>query len=94
MRFTFRSNDVAALDAWDIVPDANGRYVVPYMAVVQMTIFNSDGGPHPFHLHGHKLALIASSDLPENEFQNGPNYLQRDVVTVRGRRSYYAGDSA
>lgn len=75
--------DVEALEAWDIVANDEGRFVVPNEAVVQMVILNYDGGPHPFHLHGHKLALIANSEFPENEFINGKNYLQRDVVTVR-----------
>lgn len=79
-----RRDDVEALEMWDIVPNEEGRYIVPYEAVVQMVIYNYDGGPHPFHLHGHKLALIANSEYPENEFINGKNYLQRDVVTVRG----------
>ena len=57
-------------------------FVVPYGAVVEVFINNTDGGAHPFHLHGHPVWLVATSDYPNAEVLYGPNYLQRDVVTV------------
>lgn len=32
--------------------------VLPYNAVVELSIFNHDEQPHPFHLHGHNFQVI------------------------------------
>ena len=38
-----------------IQSDRNGHYLVPYQAVVDMFLNNTDGGEHPFHLHSYKF---------------------------------------
>jgi iron transport multicopper oxidase len=46
-------------------PQIYGKYsnpnVLPMGAIVQITIINTDGGPHPFHLHSHNFQVIARS---------------------------------
>ncbi|UJR10980.1 hypothetical protein I4U23_015165 [Adineta vaga] len=65
-----------------IQSDKNGHYLVPYKAVVDIFLNNTDGGEHPFHLHGHNFWIIATSDYPDagNLYLN--DYLQRDTVSI------------
>jgi iron transport multicopper oxidase len=67
-----------------IQSDQNGHYLVPYQAVVDIFINNTDGGEHPFHLHGHSFWIIATSDYPEAESLYAGDYIQRDVASVPG----------
>jgi iron transport multicopper oxidase len=62
--------------------NGNGHYLVPYQAVVDVYLNNTDGGEHPFHLHGHKFWIIATSDYPQAEYLYHGDYIQRDVVSV------------
>ena len=65
-----------------IQSDQNGHYLVPYKAVVDIYLNNTDGGEHPFHLHGYNFWVIATSDYPEAESLYDGDYLQRDTVSV------------
>ncbi|CAF1159421.1 unnamed protein product [Adineta steineri] len=65
-----------------IQSDGYGHYLVPYEAVVDIFLNNTDTGEHPFHLHGHKFWIIATSDYPNAEFLYAGNYIQRDTVSV------------
>ncbi len=65
-----------------IQSDENGHYLVPYQAVVDIFLNNTDTGDHPFHLHGHTFWIIATSDYPEAETLYAGDYMQRDTVTV------------
>ena len=65
-----------------IQSDQNGHYLVPYNATVKIFLNNTDGGEHPFHLHGHNFWIIATSDYPEAETLYAGDYIQRDTVSV------------
>ncbi|CAF3958033.1 unnamed protein product, partial [Adineta steineri] len=65
-----------------IQSDGYGHYLVPYQAVVDIYLNNTDNGEHPFHLHGHKFWIIATSDYPDAEFLYAGDYIQRDTVSV------------
>jgi FtsP/CotA-like multicopper oxidase with cupredoxin domain len=62
--------------------DGQGHYLVPYQAVVDLYLNNTDGGEHPFHLHGHHFWILATSDYPQAEYLYHDDYIQRDVVSV------------
>ncbi|KAJ3054554.1 ferroxidase fet3 [Rhizophlyctis rosea] len=59
--------------------------VMPHNKMIQLVINNNDGGPHPFHLHGHVFQILNRSDtfydanvpLPSN-----PNPVRRDTVLI------------
>jgi iron transport multicopper oxidase len=65
-----------------IQSDQNGHYLVPYQAVVDIFLNNTDTGEHPFHLHGHKFWILSTSDYPQAESLYAGDYLQRDTVSV------------
>jgi iron transport multicopper oxidase len=65
-----------------IQSDQNGHYLVPYQAVVDIFLNNTDGGEHPFQLHGHTFWIVATSDYPEAESLYATDYIQRDTVSV------------
>jgi iron transport multicopper oxidase len=65
-----------------IQSDGNSHYLVPYLAVVDIYLNNTDGGEHPFHLHGHNFWIIATSDYPDAESLYAGDYLQRDTVSI------------
>ncbi|CAF1393192.1 unnamed protein product [Adineta steineri] len=67
-----------------IQSDANGHYLIPYLACVDIYITNPIGGEHPFHLHGHNFWIVSTSDYPEAEFLYADDYTQRDTVSVPG----------
>ena len=60
----------------------NAPFVLPYGAVVEMTINNTDSGEHPFHAHGHDFWVVATSALPGAAAQYAPHFVRRDVVSV------------
>jgi iron transport multicopper oxidase len=62
--------------------DGNSHYLVPYQAVVDIYLNNTDPAEHPFHLHGHKFWIIATSDYPQAELLYAGDYLERDTVSV------------
>ena len=59
-------------------------FVLPSGAVVDVLINNTDGGEHPWHLHGHNFWVIATSAAPGAEQKYAPNYVRRDVISVPG----------
>ena len=65
-----------------IVGDTMGNYVIPFGAVLDVTILNTDSGEHPFHLHGQPFWLIATSDYPAAEYQYEGAWLMRDTVSI------------
>jgi iron transport multicopper oxidase len=65
-----------------IQSDENRHYLVPYQAVLDIFLNNTDTGEHPFHLHGHNFWILATSDYPEAEFLYAGDYIQRDVVSI------------
>jgi iron transport multicopper oxidase len=65
-----------------IQSDRNGHYLVPYQGVVDIFLNNTDGGEHPFHLHGHSFWIISTSDYPDAESLYAGDYIQRDTVSV------------
>ena len=38
-----------------ILYDASGQYILPYGAVIEVLISNTDSGEHPIHFHGHQF---------------------------------------
>jgi iron transport multicopper oxidase len=60
-------------------------FILPYGAVVEISINNHDDRAHPFHLHGHNFQVVSRSD-------GGPNFpglyatpavpMRRDTVVV------------
>ncbi|UJR07071.1 hypothetical protein I4U23_011359 [Adineta vaga] len=65
-----------------IQSDENGHYFVPYQAVVDIFLNNTDAGEHPFHLHGYTFWIVATSDYPVAESLYAADYIQRDTVSV------------
>ncbi|CAF2102770.1 unnamed protein product [Rotaria magnacalcarata] len=65
-----------------IQSDGYGHYLVPYQAVVDIFLNNTDNGEHPFHLHGADFWIIATSNYPQAENLYQQAYLKRDVVSV------------
>jgi iron transport multicopper oxidase len=65
-----------------IQSDGYAHYGVPYQAVVDIFINNTDPAEHPFHLHGHKFWVVATSDNPQAETLYAGDYLLRDTVGV------------
>ncbi len=57
-------------------------FVVPYRAVVEILVNNTDGGEHPMHLHGHSFWIVATSEYPEAEELYSGYYLKRDIASV------------
>ncbi|CCO27193.1 hypothetical protein BN14_01228 [Rhizoctonia solani AG-1 IB] len=66
--------------------------VLEYGEIVQMTVVNWDDGKHPFHLHGHKFAVMHRSDDVTSDdptinppFDNNQaNPIWRDTVQIEG----------
>ena len=63
--------------------DAITPFVIPFGAVVDVTVTNWDGGEHPFHLHGHNFYVLETSAGTPTEAQVAASaYVMRDVVSV------------
>ncbi|PMD41129.1 Ferroxidase [Hyaloscypha variabilis F] len=64
--------------------------VLPYNAVVELTLDNHDVNGHPFHLHGHNMQLISRSGggplFPFNPPAGAPP-MRRDTIQVPGSGS-------
>jgi iron transport multicopper oxidase len=61
---------------------ADSPFVIPPFAVVDILVNNTDGGEHPFHLHGHRIWVLATNLAPDAEKEFGPDHVIRDVVSV------------
>jgi iron transport multicopper oxidase len=61
---------------------ATTPFLLPAGRVIQVMINNTDGGEHPFHLHGHNFWVVATSEAPEAAALYAANYVRRDVVSV------------
>ena len=61
---------------------ATTPFLLPYGRVIEVLINNTDGGEHPFHLHGHTLWVVATSEAPEAKALYAANSVRRDVVSV------------
>ncbi|WVQ83313.1 hypothetical protein IAT38_005452 [Cryptococcus sp. DSM 104549] len=61
-----------------------------HMSNVQLTVYNWDSGPHPFHLHGHEFQVVQRSfDVTSDEEGDNPeleegqdNPMRRDTITI------------
>lgn len=64
--------------------------VLEFNKTFEFTVINWDAGKHPFHLHGHKFAIVHKSwDVASNDptlnpprTENHPNPLWRDTVQI------------
>ena len=61
---------------------ATAPFLIPSGRVIEVLINNTDGGEHPFHLHGHSFWIVATSEAPEAATLYASNYVRRDVVSV------------
>jgi FtsP/CotA-like multicopper oxidase with cupredoxin domain len=81
-----RASAAAAGELIAIHGDGVTPFVVPFGAVVDLYINNTmDGGAHPFHLHGHSLWVLATSEQPSAAGAAGcssRSFVRRDVVSV------------
>jgi iron transport multicopper oxidase len=68
-------------------------FILPKDAIVELTIINTDGGPHPFHLHSHNFQVIARSGpgphdgpalAPPANLPLPKSPMRRDVVLIYG----------
>ncbi|PFH50518.1 multicopper oxidase [Amanita thiersii Skay4041] len=60
-------------------------YVLDHNEVVDIVIRNADPGKHPFHLHGHKVMIVARSDNYKDSIvvQEGQaNPMRRDTIQI------------
>ena len=61
---------------------AAAQYMLPYKATVLIFFDNTDGGEHPFHIHGHAFWVLSSSSNPGAQAAANKNYVVRDTVSV------------
>ncbi|KAJ3386914.1 ferroxidase fet3 [Lobulomyces angularis] len=60
-------------------------YILKHMEVIELLVLNTDGGSHPFHLHGHVFQVAARGELPYNPANvtaDAANPLRRDTVII------------
>ena len=74
--------DYSGVDGDEILMRNHMQFIIPFNKTIQILINNTDGGEHPFHLHGHNFWVIATSEFPEAETLFADNYVKRDVVSV------------
>ena len=74
--------DYSGVEGTEIFMTDNMQFIIPFNKTIQILINNTDGGEHPFHLHGHNFWVIATSEFPEAETLFADNYVKRDVVSV------------
>lgn len=65
-----------------IVGDPRNPVIIPYGKCVEIFVNNTSNGEHPFHLHGHKVWLVATSIFPNAGTLFKNNYIVRDAVSV------------
>lgn len=59
-------------------------YVTPFGSIVELTIVNTDGGAHPFHLHSHNFQVIArSGPAPDDTVLDVPASFPVPAVPMR-----------
>ena len=60
------------------------QFEIPFDAVVEVLINNTDGGDHPIHFHGYVFWIVATSEYPDTEtiYAGDGGYQRRDVVSV------------
>jgi iron transport multicopper oxidase len=75
------SNPYNASSLIPIYYDALGQYSIPYGAVVDIFINNTDDGEHPIHFHAHSFWCLGTSDYFPAPRPDG-NYMRRDVISV------------
>lgn len=74
----------------EVYGNPTNNIVLPYNKTVEVTLWNTDSGAHPFHLHGHHVQLASrvgnysdpSIDTTIDESQKNP--MRRDTVQVEG----------
>jgi iron transport multicopper oxidase len=63
--------------------------VLPYGAVVELTVSNHDSSAHPFHLHGHNFQVVyrdpGGANFPINPPPGPP--MRRDTILMRAEGS-------
>jgi hypothetical protein len=67
--FTISSADASPIPT-ERIPihyNLNGRYMLPYKAVIDAMINNTHGAGHPIPLHGQAFWIISSSEWPQAE---------------------------
>jgi iron transport multicopper oxidase len=57
--YTVLTAPAANLNTASIYGWAANPYIIPYKAIVEMTITNHDTRAHPFHLHGHTFQITS-----------------------------------
>ncbi|KAF9493875.1 laccase [Pleurotus eryngii] len=63
--------------------DEGGVYTLPPNKVIEISMPGGvNGGPHPFHLHGHTFSVVRSAG---SSVYNYENPVRRDVVSIGGR---------
>ena len=66
-----------------VIPASNSsQYAVGLGAVLSVVLFNSDAVEHSFHLHGHHMWVVSTSDNPLAEFLSFSQFVVRDTVVV------------
>jgi len=65
-----------------ITGDANQKFYLPFNKTIEVLLNNTDGGGHPFHLHGHYVHVISSNFVPNGAELYKDQYVIRDVITV------------
>ncbi|WRT64797.1 uncharacterized protein IL334_001731 [Kwoniella shivajii] len=76
----------------DVYGKMTNAIAYPHMANIQLTVFNWDSGPHPFHFHGHEFQIVQKSmDITSDDPQDNPPFVEdqknparRDTVTIPG----------
>jgi len=72
--------------ATDVDVYGPSTYVLNKNDVVELTVTNGDAGKHPFHLHGHKFAIINRvGDVTDSTTQmdgNATNPMKRDTIEI------------
>lgn len=80
-----------ARDAVDLLPSGS-VYTLPPNKVIELSISGTvatQGGPHPFHLHGHTFSVIRSANSTRYNYENPVRRdtidtgLENDNVTIR-----------
>jgi iron transport multicopper oxidase len=67
-------------------------YILPYGAIVELTVINYDDGDHPFHLHSHNFQVISRSGpgpddgsvLPVSTAPPPEVPMRRDTLLIMG----------
>jgi iron transport multicopper oxidase len=84
--YTAMNAPAALINNSAIYGQNSNAWVLPYMAVVELTLQNHDSFSHPFHLHGHNFQVVARDSggplFPINPPAGPP--MRRDTVLMMG----------